>query len=90
MPDGHVHVCYEFVIMERQVTWLEAREECLRRDKDLISIVDVNEKEYIHNWFLHIDFDEDDQNIYIGEGNVFRGIPNENVVPRIKNHIEQI
>ena len=60
-------VCYELTVKASRVTWLEADAECVSRGGNLVSISTRDEADFVHKRLMSISFDEDDQDVYIGE-----------------------
>ena len=61
-----VVTCLRHVITPDRLTWKEARDECRRRDHDLLSIQDEEQMHYVHTRLLHTTYSEDDRLVYIG------------------------
>ena len=58
--------CYDIVVVDDRLTWVEASSRCRQEGRELISIKDEDDVDYVHQRLLHVVFEEDDRNIYIG------------------------
>lgn len=61
--------CYQLhkVKGSTKITWMEASINCTRNDTELLSIVDINEMDFIHQWLKTVNFTEDDRIVFIGK-----------------------
>ena len=59
-------ICYEHSLTPSRLTWIQASAECERRRKSLVTVAEMAELKYIHQWLLQLQLTEEDRAIYLG------------------------